>query len=58
MKTVIDYKERYLLLTKQYTREIYRADNIIKELVDFCVEEIADVEDVGVVAVAQEYLAE
>ena len=58
MKKVIDYKERYLLLTKQYTREIDRADKIIQELVELCVEEIADVEDVGVVASAQEYLAE
>lgn len=50
----IDYKEQYLLLT----REIDMADFIIKELVDLCVEEIADVEDVPIIAVAQEYLAE
>ena len=58
MKVEIDYKKRYLLLTKQYTREIEMADNIINELVELCIEEIADVEDVSIIAAAQEYLNE
>ncbi len=45
-------------LEKQHVRELDKAESIIHDLVDLCITEIVDVEDVSVVAAAQEWLAQ
>ena len=54
----IDYKSRYLLLTKQRERELTQACSIMKKLVDLCEceRELGDCVNVNIIEEAKEYL--